>query len=434
MAGGPTYNFVCPMRFLLFILVTCPLLLFGQPRGEMDRVRARYELGDYAAVIRGLGSSDNLVRSDPEAALLLAVSQFHTNDLTAAKSVLDELIERWGEDFPVAGLYRGRVYHAQNLFDRAAVEYKHYLRTLRQGGEAWVAVVALLRNVDNAIRLGYGDGEILIDNLGPAVNTASDEFGPIPSPTGSGRVYYTSLRPGRSFGEGNTDIFFTTTMGRGWSQGRSLDPLLNTAANEALLDISDDGTQLHYYRAENGKGQFLVDTFRAGREISLVTIPLGAPLSTVYEDVSPYFGAADAIYFASRRPDGYGGLDLYRRDRLAGGGYGPAENLGPQINGPYDEVCPFVARDGRTLYYSTNDPAYSIGGFDVVSSYRVVGGRGRYTLPQNAGLPVNSAGDDTHFRLAPDTFTAFLASDRKDGYGQRDLYVVYYPTARPEMQ
>ena len=112
--------------------------------------------------------------------------------------MLEALIERRGDNFPVARFYLGRVYHAQNLFDRAAVEYKQYLRTLRQGGEAWLAVVALLRNVDNAIRLGHGGGETLIDNLGPAVNTASDEFGPIPSPTGSGRVYYTSLRPGRS--------------------------------------------------------------------------------------------------------------------------------------------------------------------------------------------------------------------------------------------
>jgi len=49
-------------------------------------------------------------------------------------------------------------------------------------------------------------------------------------------------------------------------------------------------------------------------------------------------------------------------------------------------------------------------------------------------MPLNSAGDDTHFRLAPDTFTAFLASDRKEGFGKRDLYVVYYVEPRAEMQ
>ncbi|MEM1359468.1 MAG: hypothetical protein AAGF89_14780, partial [Bacteroidota bacterium] len=78
------------------------------------------------------------------------------------------------------------------------------------------------------------------------------------------------------------------------------------------------------------------------------------------------------------------------------------------------------------IYFSTNDPAYSVGGFDVVSSFRVVGGNWQFTQPENVGMPLNSAGDDTHFRLAPDTFTGFLASDRKDGFGRRDLYIVYF--------
>ncbi len=116
--------------------------------------------------------------------------------------------------------------------------------------------------------------------------------------------------------------------------------------------------------------------------------------------------------------------------RLPGGGYGPALNLGPNVNGPYDEICPFVAADGRTVYFSTNDPTYSVGGFDVVFTYRVEGVDNRFTLPTNAGLPLNSAGDDTHFRVAPDHFTGFLASDRKDGFGKRDLYIVYFVAPR----
>jgi hypothetical protein len=120
--------------------------------------------------------------------------------------------------------------------------------------------------------------------------------------------------------------------------------------------------------------------------------------------------------------------------RLGQGRYGPPTNLGPNVNGPYDEICPFVARDGRTIYFSTNDPTFSVGGFDVVRTYRVAGAQNQFTLPENAGMPLNSAGDDTHFRLASDTFTGFLSSDRKDGLGKRDVYIVYYVEGREEMR
>jgi len=44
----------------------------------------------------------------------------------------------------------------------------------------------------------------------------------------------------------------------------------------------------------------------------------------------------------------------------------------------------------------------------------------------NAGTPINSAGDDLGFYISQDGFTASLSSDRKQGYGGFDLYVVYF--------
>ncbi|NJC27721.1 PD40 domain-containing protein [Neolewinella antarctica] len=420
---------------LLFILLILPNLLCGQDRSRLESARLQYAAGEYAAVVQTLRLGRGLAKEDTEAALLLAVSLFHVNDLTAAKTELDNLIARGGGDLPLARFYRGRVYHAQNLFTEAMVEYKKFARTLDQSGETWLTITTLLRNVDNGLRASGGTEQILVDNLGPAVNTPGDEFGPIPSPSGNGRVYFTAHSSGLGGPEGNTDILVTSASGDGWVSRTSLNPLLNTPLNENLVDISQNGNRLYYFRGETMmNGDYLVDTFRQDNTTELVTLAVEVPFSGRTRDVTPFFSADDAVYFASDRPDGYGGLDLYRRERLADGTFGPSTNLGPTVNGPYDEICPFVARNGRTLYFSTNDPEFSIGGFDVVKSFRVINGDGQFTLPENVGLPINSAGDDTHFRLAPDTFTGFLASDRKDGYGQRDIYAIYYPTARLEMQ
>ncbi|MEL6276702.1 MAG: hypothetical protein AAFU03_16510 [Bacteroidota bacterium] len=203
--------------------------------------------------------------------------------------------------------------------------------------------------------------------------------------------------------------------------------------HELLLDISPNGRELYYFRgADELRGNYLVDTFQSAGVRQFTTLSLEAPISPAMGDVTPFFFSNEVIYFSGKRPGGYGGLDLYRlvRDQ---NGWLPPENLGPEINTPYDETTPFLAKDGRTLYYSSNNPEFTIGGFDVLKSFYLAE-VGRFARPTNPGLPLNSADDDTHFRLAPDTFTAFLSSNRKDGIGKRDIYIVYFIDPRKEME
>ena len=421
---------------LLFLFLLLPLLLPAQ-REKLERAQREFAVGAYAGAVRTLRSEPRLVESDEEAALLLAVSEFHAGDLLMAEERLLRLAgtER-GLPEPLAYFYLGRIYHAQHQFARAAVEYKRYLRTLGSADtpERRTAI-NLLRNCDNGIRAGFVSDEMVAENLGSEVNSEYDEYGPIPSPSGSGRLYFSLTRPVIGQTRRQSDIVVSSTDVTGWAPPAPLNELINTDQHESLVDISPNGQQLYYYRGSDERnGSFFVDTFQYAGAQRVVTLPLTVPIAANLGDATPFFGAPDGIYFASDRPGGYGGLDLYRLPYLTGGRIGPAENLGPNVNTPYDEVTPFMALDGRTLYYSTNDPTYSVGGFDVVRTQRVVGEELRYVRPENAGMPLNSAGDETHFRLAPDTFTAFLASDRKDGYGQRDLYIVYFIEPRTEMQ
>lgn len=423
-------------RLTLFVLcLACwGSPVYAQKKEKLDRANREFATGDYRGAIRTLQSVRGL-EGDDEGSLLLAVSQFHANDLLGAEAGLLALAERKKDAYPLVWFYLGRIYHTQHRFGRAATEYKRYLRTLSNDGPERKTVVNLLRNVDNGIRAGFTPDQMVAENMGPRVNSEYDEFGPIPSPSGTGRLYFNQVRPNIATGITQSDIVVSDNGAAGWGSPAPLNNLINTNDNEYLTDISSDGQRLYYYRGSSDTdGRFLVDTFRQGGGGQMVTLDAGVPISTTVGDFTPFYGAPDAVYFASRRAGGFGGLDLYRMDRLGGGRYSPPINLGPNVNGPYDEICPFVARDGRTVYFSTNDPTFSVGGFDVVKTFRVVGAQNQYTLPENAGMPLNSAGDDTHFRLAPDTFTAFLSSDRKDGQGRRDIYVVYFVEGRSEME
>ncbi|MEM9928447.1 MAG: hypothetical protein AAF840_01385, partial [Bacteroidota bacterium] len=409
---------------LLLLFTLIPLLLPAQRKEKLDRANREFAVGDYPGAIRTLQTIRG-IEGDAEASLLLSVSQFHTNDLLTAEAGLLALAEREKDTYPLIWFYLGRIYHTQHRFVRAATEYKRYLRTLNSDGPERKTVVNLLRNVDNGIRAGFVTDEMVTENMGPRVNSEHDEFGPVPSPSGTGRLYFNLVAPNLATGRVQSDIVVSNNAQSGWGTPLSLNPFINTGAQESLVDISPDGQKLYYYRGNSATdGRYLLDTFRAGGNNEMVTLDAGIGLYTYQGDMTPFLGAADAIYFASNRPGGYGGLDLYRMVRLPGGGFAPPQNLGPNVNGPYDEICPFVARDGRTVYYSTNDPEYSVGGFDVVRTFRVVGTEDQFTIPENAGMPLNSAGDDTHFRLANDTFTGFLASDRKDGLGKRDIYII----------
>ena len=156
-----------------------------------------------------------------------------------------------------------------------------------------------------------------------------------------------------------------------------------------------------------------------------------------YWDSQPTI-AADGLtlYFASDRPGGYGGIDIYvtRKDQKTGQWSVP-QNLGPNINTPGDEKTPFIHSDSETLYFSSNGH-FGFGGYDIF--YVRKNEKGDWAEPENIGSPINSNGDDTGFFVSSDTKTGYFFSYdegkvRGKGIGRYDLYGFdLYKEARPQ--
>lgn len=209
--------------------------------------------------------------------------------------------------------------------------------------------------------------------------------------------------------------------------------LLNSPRHDVLFDFSADGEVLYYFRGwKPDQGQIFVDTFRQAEQRTLNSDPFTGPAVANLGDGTLFVVGDTLILFSSRRPGGYGGLDLYRT-ALRNGQWTAPKNLGPEVNSAYDETTPFLARDGFTMYYSTNHPDLSIGGLDIVKVVYNPNSR-KWTQPELLPPPLNSAGDDAYFRLAKDGFTAYFSSSRKDGYGKRDIYAAYFNEFLPEME
>ena len=99
-------------------------------------------------------------------------------------------------------------------------------------------------------------------------------------------------------------------------------------------------------------------------------------------------------------------------------------NLGPVVNSSSNEQNATLARDGLSLYFSSNRPGGS-GPLDIWVSQRTCTDSNdpacAWQAPVNLGSPINSAGADFAPNLSRDGHLLFFASNR--GGGATDIFV-----------
>src|SRR5690606_21748965 len=138
-----------------------------------------------------------------------------------------------------------------------------------------------------------------------------------------------------------------------------------------------------YYSTVNNKGE-LTD---------YSPFPLNSALE--YGVVTPFIDEQEKKeYFASNRPGGHGGHDLYYMTYDQDFNFGSPVNLGPAVNTEGDERDPFLL--GESFYFSSNGHP-GLGGLDVFQASYL---SGNFAHVQNLGLPYNSPQDDFALRIS----------------------------------
>ena len=118
---------------------------------------------------------------------------------------------------------------------------------------------------------------------------------------------------------------------------------------------------------------------------------------------------------------GEGGFDLFESALDAEGRWSKLKSLGTRVNTWGDEITPFVAADGVTVFFASNG-LQSMGGLDVYRTTR--NAAGGWTEPEHLGAPINSVDDDMAFVIGAKGEVGYLASRRDVKRGDLQLFEV----------
>lgn len=309
-----------------------------------------------------------------------------------------------------------------------------------------VITAAILCGAVNSLRaqpyLVFDDPEFAVRNL-EELNSEQDDYAPFVTPNGEW-IYFTSSRLESS------DLYRARRYGNGEYEKAELvnGSDVNSRKDDGVLNVPmPELAQLYSLSDERLKkvdlpmtGVMASGRHARRRDTELYTFrisPDGSVISDFQEltelnserwESQPAISSdASFIIFTSTRSGGRGGKDLWISYRRDDGTYGPPDNLGKPVNTGDDEISPFIAPDGRTLFFAS-DGHDGFGGFDVFVTQRTESGE--WSAPKNLGKLINSKANELFF-YAVNRELCYFVSDRDGGLGGLDIYEGLYNPFTP---
>ncbi len=328
-------------------------------------------------------------------------------------------------------LYLGKSYHRDNQFEKSIAVLDQFSNDYPDEAKKSQKEINRIKfYCQNGINLVKNPVNMKVTNLGRAINTIYNDHSPVISADESVLIF-TSRRPGSvggkllPDGQYDEDLYIIQKgPNNKWGRVKNMGAPINTVGHDASVALSADGQKLFLYRDDDGDGNLYV-SFKEG---DTWTIPrkLGNNINSKYKETQATISAdGQTLFFTSNRKGGYGGMDIYQSHLLPDGSWGVAENLGSDINSPYDEESPFIHPDGVTLFFSSKGHK-TMGGYDIFFSTFNKETK-TWSAPENIGYPISSAENDVYYIPTPDGKRAYLTSQRFGSIGRADLYVISLP-------
>ena len=416
------------MHMKLFIKLLClsflPFVLTAQ--NNYRKANKEYDNFDYPQVVERL--SDKKIE-EITIKRKLAESYRRTCQYSLAEQVYSEVVAS-SEKTPSDVLAYAQVLKIMGKYDEAMTQLQAYNE--------------LIGNKDRRCQLHLKDKTYFKDLIGDkgqfvvkalAMNTKQQDFG---------AVFYlnkvvfasTTTRNGAAFRTWNgnhlpfLDLYIASTdFSQELSDIKSFGEV-NKKFHEGPVSFSADGSIMLLtrvnYDATDSNGvrnlQLFESRFVNGKWGALVPFKYNSnQFSTGHAALT---ADGNTVYFASDRPGGFGGVDIYKCVRDTSGNWSEPINLGENINTEGNEMFPYWHKNNFLFFASDGLPG--LGGLDIFITELKNATPGKVI---NLGAPVNSSHDDFGISLNESAQSGYFASNRPGGKGDDDIYA--YTVVKP---
>ncbi len=331
----------------------------------------------------------------------------------------------------------GRAYQFAYRFDDALKAFNKFKELKKGKAENIADTPRQIQFCYNAKELMKFPVDITFENLGTGVNSEFRDYFPFITIDETFLVY-NSKRP-----EGNEQknpdgsfepkIYISKVKDGIFMNGMYMSKLLgNKYSSEEVIGLSPKGDIMLIYAEDvSGNGDIFISYADQSKNFSSAEKLPEAINSPKGSEIAASISAdGSTLYFASDRPGGLGGTDLYVCKKLPNGTWGPPVNLGAEINTVMDEDFPNISPDGKSLYFSSNGRT-SMGGYDIFRAEWDMA-TNNWGQGKNLGFPVNTPGDNMNFRISESGRYGYMASLNEKGLGDFDIYRVVFNEVESE--
>ena len=264
-------------------------------------------------------------------------------------------------------------------------------------------------------------------------NTKADEFAPAVS--GDGLLFSKRYQPATTAWQtveeaSRSDIFYVAKKANAFQKEATIvKGKLNSRLPELTPTVSANGKRMYFSRVYKNRStvRWMIYTAEMAYGSWNYIAPAWADFTTG-NFMHPCLSAdGNSLFFvATGKKEGSGGTDIYVSKRI-GNMWGKPTNLGPLVNTPSDELYPTVQADG-TLIFASNRPRGN-GGFDLYTTHS--DNQIDWYTPQRLPEPLNSAYNDLSLLWNTDATSGYLVSNRPGSAGGLDVFGVKTVAAPP---
>lgn len=260
------------------------------------------------------------------------------------------------------------------------------------------------------------------EKLSASINSEFQEVRPLISADGT-RLYFSRRNhPDNTGGSKDfQDIWQSDFQNGAWTTPTRLPKPLNNKKANTLCSITSDGRYALLLDSYKRVKTPLAQVFHSSAGWTApgdLLIHDFINLSSYYDFY--YHEQAQVILSAIDNGRGSGEQDLHVSFKKDDGSYTKPKNLGKVINTRKSDFAPFLASDGRTLYFSSYGHS-GMGGSDFYVCYRLDDSWLRWTEPKNLGPGINSSNDENFLSVTAD-FSYVYFESYPENSKEKDLY------------